>query len=62
MASDYRTGDFGKSYGVIFTDGPLNYLLSRSVVVLNEEGNIVYTEQVSETVDEPNYNAALAAL
>ena len=37
-------------------------LLSRAVVVVNEEGKVVYTEQVSETVDEPNYKAAIEAL
>jgi len=62
MLSDFRTGDFGKSYEVEFTDGPLQSLLSRSVVVLDESGNVRYTEQVPETVDEPNYKAALEAL
>lgn len=62
MASDFRTGDFGKDFGVLFTDGPLNSLLSRSVVVADENGKVVYTEQVAETVDEPNYEGALGAL
>lgn len=62
MASDFRTGDFGKKLGVIFTDGPLNYLLSRSVVVTDENGKILYTEQVKETADEPNYESALSSL
>ncbi len=60
--SDFRTGAFGKAYGLDFIDGPLNALHSRAVVVLDEEGKVVYTEQVSEIVDEPNYDAALAAL
>ncbi|MBC29468.1 MAG: lipid hydroperoxide peroxidase [Muricauda sp.] len=60
--SDYRDGNFGKSYKVEFTDGPLKGLLSRSVVVIDEQGTVLYTEQVSETVDEPNYKAALEAL
>ncbi len=60
--SDFKTGDFGKDYGVTFTNGPLEGLLSRSVVVLNENGDVIYTEQVTETVDEPNYKAALEAL
>lgn len=62
MASDFRTGDFGKDLGVIFTDGPLHHLLSRSVVVINENGKVTYTEQVAETADEPNYEAALKSL
>ncbi len=60
--SDYKNGDFGKSYGIIFTNGPLDALLSRSIIVLDEKGNVVYTEQVSETTEEPNYKNALAAL
>ena len=60
--SDYKDASFGKAYGVDFVGGPLDALLSRSVVVINEEGIVTYTEQVSETVDEPNYEAALNAL
>ncbi|MGB5227018.1 thiol peroxidase [Eudoraea sp.] len=62
MLSDFKDGSFGNAYGVSFIDGPLQPLHSRSVVVLDEEGNVRYTEQVSETVDEPNYKAALEAL
>ena len=62
MLSDYKTGAFGKEYGVEFTDTVLNTLHSRAVVVLDKEGNVTYTEQVSETADEPNYKAALDAL
>ncbi|UJH67508.1 thiol peroxidase [Allomuricauda sp. SCSIO 65647] len=62
MLSDFRDGNFGKNYQVTFTDGPLKTLLSRSVVVLDENGKVLYTEQVAETVDEPNYKAALEAL
>ncbi|WP_273274037.1 thiol peroxidase [Maribacter polysiphoniae] len=62
MLSDYKDGNFGKAYQVEFTDGPLQGLLSRSVVVINEKGNVVYSEQVAETVEEPNYKAALEAL
>ena len=60
--SDYKNGDFGKDYGVIFTNGPLDALLSRSIIVLDENGKVVYTEQVSETTEEPNYEKALAVL
>lgn len=61
VASDFRT-DFGEIYGVTFADGPLQGLLSRSVVVLDEQGVVTYTEQVAETGSEPDYDAALAAL
>lgn len=60
-ASSFRS-DFGKDYGVTFNSGPLLGLLSRAVVVIDTEGNIIHTEQVGEIVDEPNYAAALAAL
>ncbi len=60
--SDFRDQKFGKDYGVEFVDGPLKGLLSRAVVVLDENNNILYSEQVSETTEEPNYKAALAAL
>ena len=60
--SDYKNGDFGKDYGLIFINGPLDALLSRCVIVLDENGIIQYTEQVPETVDEPNYKAAIDAL
>ncbi|WP_435622571.1 thiol peroxidase [Flagellimonas sp.] len=62
MLSDYKTGKFGKDYGVEFADSAFQTLHSRAVVVLNEEGTVTYTEQVSETADEPNYKAALEAL
>ncbi len=62
MLSDFRDGNFGKAYNVSFSDGPLAPLHSRAVVVLDEEGQVLYTEQVPEIVDEPNYKAALEAL
>ncbi len=62
MLSDFSTGKFGKDYGLEVKNGPLSGLHSRCIVIINEEGNVVYTEQVSEIVDEPNYEAALKAL
>lgn len=59
--SSFRSS-FGEDYGVAFTDGPLAGLLSRSVVVIDEQGIVVYNEQVSETTEEPDYAAAIAAL
>jgi thiol peroxidase len=49
-------------YGLEITDGPLAGLHSRVVIVLDENGTIVHAEQVAEIADEPNYDAALAAL
>lgn len=60
-SSDYKDKKFGKDWGLQFTDGPLQGLLSRSVVVADATGKIVYTEQVAETTAEPNYEKALAA-
>ena len=60
--SDFKDASFGNSYGLTITDGPLAGLHSRAVVVLDENGVVKYTEQVSEIVDEPNYEAALASL
>lgn len=61
-ASDFRDGSFGKHYGLTIEDGPLAGLHSRAVVVLNEDGEVVYTEQVPDIVQEPDYEAALKAL
>jgi len=60
--SDFATADFGKDYNVLITDGPLKDLHARAVVVLDEAGKVIYTEQVPEIVDEPNYSAALEAI
>ena len=62
MLSDFETGDFGKTYGLNIIDGPIKGLNSRSIVVLDENGVVIYTEQVPNTPDEPNYEAALNAL
>ena len=60
--STFRNPEFGTDYGVTIADGPLAGLLSRAVVVIDETGTVVYTEQVPEITQEPNYEAALAAL
>ncbi|MFS4415618.1 thiol peroxidase [Maribacter sp. 2307ULW6-5] len=62
MLSDFKDGNFGSAYNLTFTDGPLAPLHSRAVVVLDENGKVLYSEQVAEIVDEPNYKAALEAL
>ncbi|MEO9273962.1 thiol peroxidase [Marinomonas sp. 5E14-1] len=59
--SSFRS-TFGEDYGLSFSTGPLLGLLSRAVVVLDETGIVIHTEQVAETADEPNYDAALAVL
>ena len=53
---------FGEDYGVTMTDGLFEGLLARAVVVLDEEGNVTYTELVPEVSTEPDYDSAVAAL
>ena len=60
--SDFKTGQFGKDYGLEITEGIFGGLHSRVVIILDETGTIVYAEQVPEIATEPNYDAALAAL
>jgi len=59
--SDFR-GNFGNDYQVTITDSPMKGLLSRAVIVTDENNKVLYTEQVPEIANEPNYDAALAAL
>ena len=62
MLSDFADGNFGKNFGLEIKTGPLSHLHSRAIVVLNENGEVIYTEQVPEIVDEPNYEKALKSL
>ena len=59
-ASGFRS-TFGDDYGVRITDGPMEGLLARSVVVISPEGHVAYQELVPEIGQVPNYDAALAA-
>ena len=60
-ASAFRDS-FGEDYGITITDGPMAGLLGRAVVVIGADGNVAYTELMPEIGQEPNYDAALAAL
>lgn len=62
MLSDFNTGAFGKGYGLEIADGGFAGLHSRCVIVLDERGRVIYTEQVPEIGQEPNYAAALDAV
>ncbi len=53
---------FGENYGVSIVDGPMAGLLARAVVVIDPDGNVAYTELVPEIAQEPDYDAALAAV
>ncbi len=61
-ASEYRSSSFSDAYKVKITDGPLAGLFSRAVVVIDEQGKVLYTEQVPEIAQEPDYAKALASL
>jgi thioredoxin-dependent peroxiredoxin len=61
-ASELRDSHFGKDYGVRIIDGTFSGLLARAVVVLDEAGKVVYSEQVPEIAQEPDYEAALKVL
>lgn len=57
-----RSRDFARDYGVLIIDGPLAGITARAVVVLDADGKVKYTQLVPEIADEPDYDAALAAL
>ncbi|MGB5942710.1 MAG: thiol peroxidase [Leeuwenhoekiella sp.] len=60
--SDFDSGTFGNDYGLLIEDGPFKGLHSRAVVVVDENGKVIYTEQVPEIGQEPDYEAALKSL
>ena len=60
--SDFVSGKFGKDYELTILEGKFANLLSRCIIVLDENHKVVYTEQVPEIGSEPNYEAALAVL
>ena len=60
-ASTFRS-EFGTAYGVKMVDGRLAGLLARSVVVLDEAGTVIHSQLVPSIGDEPDYDAAIAAL
>lgn len=60
--SVFRNREFMEAYGVGMVDGPLEGLCARAVVVIDGDGTVLYSHLVPEIVDEPDYEAALAAL
>lgn len=60
--SAIRHEGFGENYGVQIVDGPLEGMLSRAVVVLDENNTVVHQEHIDDISTEPNYDAALRAL
>lgn len=59
--SDFR-GSFGDDFGVTIENGPLAGLMSRAIIVTDAEGKVIYTEQVPEITQEPDYEKALNAV
>ena len=60
-ASGFKS-DFGTAYGVQLIDGKFEGLFARSVVVIDTDGTVAYTQLVPEIGTEPDYDAAVAAL
>lgn len=60
--SDFKSKEFGKKYGLLLNDSPLEGLLARAVIIVNKEGKIIYKEVCEEITNEPNYEAALNAI
>lgn len=61
-ASAFRSPEFARDYGVELIDGPLKGLLARAVIIIDENGKVIYRELVDEITHEPDYKAALAML
>lgn len=61
-ASAFRSPEFAKEYGVELVDGPLKGLLARAVVIIDENGKVIYRQLVDEITNEPDYEAALKML
>ena len=60
--STFRNPEFGQDYGLTISDGPIRGLTSRAIVVIDEGGKVIHTEQVPEIAQEPDYDAALTKL
>ncbi len=61
-ASAFRSPEFAKEYGVELVDGSLKGLLTRAVVIIDENGKVIYRDLVNEITDEPDYESALKML
>lgn len=61
-ASAFRSPMFGQKFGLQIVDGPLAGLLARTVIVLDQQRNVIYSDLVEEITDEPNYDEAIDVL
>ncbi len=62
VGSDFRNKDLANAYGVLISDGPLAGITCRAIFITDAEGTVVYKEICPEITEEPNYEAALAAI
>ena len=62
VASAFRHPEFGQQYGVTIVDGPLKNLLARAVVVIDQNGTVLYRQLVDEITHEPDYDAVRKVL
>ncbi|WP_321468632.1 thiol peroxidase [Halarcobacter sp.] len=62
VGSDFRNKDFANAYGVLIADGPLAGVTCRAIFVTDPQGVVTYKEICPEITEEPNYEAALAAI
>ena len=60
--SVFRSRDFVAHYGLQLADGPLEGLMARAVIVVDENGKVCYTQLVKDISHEPDYEAALKAV
>ena len=57
-----KNKDFARDFGVFLTDGPLEGICARAVIIADEDSKVIYTELVHEIASEPNYEAAFEHL
>ncbi|MEQ9262800.1 MAG: thiol peroxidase [Owenweeksia sp.] len=62
MLSEFKDQNFSREYHVTMTEGPLAGLMSRAIVVLDPDGSVIYSEQVPEITQEPDYDKALQSI
>lgn len=62
VASAFRSPTFAEQYGLQIVDGPLAGLLARAVIVIDPEGNVIYSDLVNEITDSPYYEGAIEVL
>lgn len=61
-ASAFRSPEFGQKYGLTLVDGPLTGLLARAVIIIGEDGRVIYRDLVGEITEEPHYKEAVDVL